>query len=427
MVGVPALITETFRAHIRKHHRARTHKPEVNKHTSPCSGRTRSWGGRRSPRRPSCPGCSPSRTCSWPARSPRGSPDPLRPAVVAAAVRVDCRGRPPAWPAGLEQARVREALVGVQPDRPGDGHPVEAVDDLARRPFSPPGSLNPVMSVSHSRLGSSAWKFLFTRFSGALGDLAGVSCSPGRASCCRRPRGLLRASRGPRASRWRGSPSRRRRAQTVRWYPQHPEPSRKMRTTRPRMSASRSQRRGDAGPPVLIGALRYPQETCDRAGGAGAVASLNPSPSSHLLLFEIEAGSHPSAFRSANTALSSRFSIWSSLEPGERAGRGRGVIDLSGPPASFRWRFPRHDSTAPAGVAAREVPCRPLLGLAHRDPRELRGGGGPHAVLRRPGGRARPFSLLYMRTSSPDRPRSNFSVRTPYGVPLFTISISFVF
>ena len=37
-----------------------------------------------------------------------------------------------------------------------------------RYAFSPPGSLNSVMSVSHSRLGSSAWKFLFTRFSGAL-------------------------------------------------------------------------------------------------------------------------------------------------------------------------------------------------------------------------------------------------------------------
>ena len=46
-----------------------------------------------------------------------------------------------------------------------------------------------------------------------------------------------------------------------------------------------------------------------------AVARLNLSPSSHLLLFEIEAGSHPSAFRSANTALSRRFSIWSSLSP----------------------------------------------------------------------------------------------------------------
>ncbi len=29
------------------------------------------------------------------------------------------------------------------------------------------------------------------------------------------------------------------------------------------------------------------------------------------------------------------------------------------------------------------TPRRPLLGRAHRDPRELRGGGGPHAVLRR--------------------------------------------
>ena len=60
-------------------------------------------------------------------------PDPLRPAVVAAPVRVDRRA-PARRPrrAGLEQARVREALVGVQPDRPGDGHPVEAVDDRAQ-------------------------------------------------------------------------------------------------------------------------------------------------------------------------------------------------------------------------------------------------------------------------------------------------------
>ena len=32
MVGVPALITETFSCSYPKHHRARTHKPEVNKH-----------------------------------------------------------------------------------------------------------------------------------------------------------------------------------------------------------------------------------------------------------------------------------------------------------------------------------------------------------------------------------------------------------
>lgn len=34
MVGVPALITETFSCSYPKHHRARTHKPEVNKHIS---------------------------------------------------------------------------------------------------------------------------------------------------------------------------------------------------------------------------------------------------------------------------------------------------------------------------------------------------------------------------------------------------------
>lgn len=35
MVGVPALITETFSCSYPKHHRARTHKPEVNKHSRP--------------------------------------------------------------------------------------------------------------------------------------------------------------------------------------------------------------------------------------------------------------------------------------------------------------------------------------------------------------------------------------------------------
>ena len=41
MVGVPALITETFSCSYPKHHRARTHKPEVNKHRSPAGSRSR--------------------------------------------------------------------------------------------------------------------------------------------------------------------------------------------------------------------------------------------------------------------------------------------------------------------------------------------------------------------------------------------------
>ena len=78
------------------------------------------------------------------------------------------------------------------------------------------------------------------------------------------------------------------------------------------MSASRSRPRR---------ALWYSQELFDipkkrvieRRGWP--VAALNLSPSSHLLLLEIEAGSHPPAFRSANTALSSRFSTWSGVRP----------------------------------------------------------------------------------------------------------------
>ncbi len=52
----------------------------------------------------------------------------------------------------------------------------------------------------------------------------------------------------------------------------------------------------------------------------GPVSRLNLSPSSHFLLFESEAGSHPPAFRSANTALSSRFSISDGLSPASGLG-----------------------------------------------------------------------------------------------------------
>jgi len=45
------------------------------------------------------------------------------------------------------------------------------------------------------------------------------------------------------------------------------------------------------------------------------VAALNLSPSSHLLLFDIEARCEPAPFRSSNTALSSRFSIWAGSRP----------------------------------------------------------------------------------------------------------------
>ncbi|OUO35138.1 hypothetical protein B5F84_04350 [Olsenella sp. An290] len=45
------------------------------------------------------------------------------------------------------------------------------------------------------------------------------------------------------------------------------------------------------------------------------VASLNLSPSSHLLLLEIEPGPQPTAFRSANTALSRMFSICAGSRP----------------------------------------------------------------------------------------------------------------
>lgn len=58
---------------------------------------------------------------------------PLGPAVVAAVVRAYDGAEPLVPPPqGLERRRVRQCLVRVPPDRPGDGHPVEAVDDGAQ-------------------------------------------------------------------------------------------------------------------------------------------------------------------------------------------------------------------------------------------------------------------------------------------------------
>lgn len=65
-------------------------------------------------------------------------PHPSGPAVVAAAVRVD-DGERPLVPVreGLEQRQVRELGRRARSDRPCDGHPVEAVDDGAEVDLGP--------------------------------------------------------------------------------------------------------------------------------------------------------------------------------------------------------------------------------------------------------------------------------------------------
>lgn len=69
------------------------------------------------------------------------------------------------------------------------------------------------------------------------------------------------------------------------------------------------------------------------------VARLNLSPSSHLLLFDIEPRGEPPPFRSSNTALSSRFSTWSGDPPasGPLAGGSYGPLVSVMRAASPRW------------------------------------------------------------------------------------------
>ena len=196
-------------------------------------------------------------------------PNPLRPAVVATPVRVDRRA-PARRPrrAGLEQARVREALVGVQPDRPGDGHPVEAVDDraqvdllAAREPeLGDVGEPQPVGLVGveipvHEVLRR-------------LGDLAGVGAvAPGAPLVVDDLEALLAHHAGH--ALLAGADALAAQARPDGAVPPAPRALAEDAHHAVAYVGVAVARRGDAGPPVLIGALRYPQETCDRAEGQG--------------------------------------------------------------------------------------------------------------------------------------------------------------
>ena len=101
-------------------------------------------------------------------------------------------------------------------------------------------------------------------------------------------------------------------------------PPRGRRSTSPPSSSVLSGGAGEPSaslrPPVLIGALRYPQE----AGRWGrGQACLPPHPAEPaLLLLEVKPGSEPPAFRSSNTALSSQPFPPVGAEPRQRAGGG---------------------------------------------------------------------------------------------------------
>ena len=188
---------------------------------------------------------------------------------MAAPVRVDRRARPRRpGRAGLEQARVREALVGVQPDRPGDGHPVEAVDDraqvdllAAREPeLGDVGEPQPVGLVGveipvHEVLRR-------------LGDLAGVGAvAPGAPLVVDDLEALLAHHAGH--ALLAGADALAAQARPDGAVPPAPRALAEDAHHAVAYVGVAVARRGDAGPPVLIGALRYPQETCDRAEGQG--------------------------------------------------------------------------------------------------------------------------------------------------------------
>ena len=196
-------------------------------------------------------------------------PDPLRPAVVAAPVRVDRRAHPRRpRRAGLEQARVREALVGVQPDRPGDGHPVEAVDDraqvdllAAREPeLGDVGEPQPVGLVGAEPPVHEVLR--------RLGDLAGVGAvAPGAPLVVDDLEALLAHHAGH--ALLAGPDALAAQARPDGAVPPAPRALAEDAHHAVAYVGVAVARRGDAGPPVLIGALRYPQETCDRAEGQG--------------------------------------------------------------------------------------------------------------------------------------------------------------
>lgn len=71
------------------------------------------------------------------------------------------------------------------------------------------------------------------------------------------------------------------------------------------------------------------------------------------------------------------------------------------------------EALRPPSVAVSSPRFYRLLGRAHRDPHELRGGGGPHAVLRRRGGRARPSPCCTCEPPVRTAPRSNFLSALP--------------
>ena len=101
--------------------------------------------------------------------------DPAGPSVMASPVRVAdralARGERPTRPPGSRWRAPRSGAF----DPPCHDETVVAVDDRAEYAFSSLGSLNSVMSVSHSLFGASAWKLRSTRLGARpISPLVGV-------------------------------------------------------------------------------------------------------------------------------------------------------------------------------------------------------------------------------------------------------------
>lgn len=124
-----------------------------------------------------------------------------------------------------------------------------------------------------------------------------------------------------------------------------------------------------------------------------AVTRLNLWPSSHLLLFEIEAGSHLATFRSSNTALSSRSSIWSGVRPARGPAPGR-LVEAAG---ALHRGLPRSGGVPHPNSTPRRLPRPPPGGLAGRHP------AGTHVLPAVEQDQLDGLPDACMRTSSQDR------------------------
>ena len=196
---------------------------------------------------------------------PLADRDPARPAVVGAAVAVDGRVRAGAHAGDrVGEAAVGERRVGPRPDAPGDRHAVEAVDDGAEVGLRAGGQAE-LGDVGHPQLVGGARPEAPGHEVGRGGrGLARVGAPPPAAPARVDDLEALLAHHAPHALLAAADPA----AAQAR-------PHRAVAPGAAPLGEGRGDRAADvgvavgpeAGPVVLIGALRYPQESGDRAEG----------------------------------------------------------------------------------------------------------------------------------------------------------------